>query len=157
MHKTCGSRAYKTDQCLPKDVSLSQPFASTALQNGMTSDDEYVRMLPTFYHDNRHHPVRTTDDLPDFFCHEFDLKRLNDIHGYLWLAGRRMAARPFHRQNMMSRQIIPTELVDLCTFSVGRFKPIPKAICQLPSGPKGLRKPPMRVKRIIPRRLGFRY
>ena len=51
---------------------------------------------------------------------------------------RRMAARPLHRENMMSRQIIATDLVDLCTFDVGRFKHIPKAFSQLPSGPKGL-------------------
>jgi hypothetical protein len=101
----------KTDQCPSKAASLSPPFAvSTA---GTTSDDEYVRMLPTFYHDNRHHPVRTTDDLQEFFRHEFDLKRLNDIHVHLWLAGRLMVARPLQRQNMMSRQIIATDLVDL--------------------------------------------
>ena len=78
----------KTDQCPPKAVLLSPPFAvSTALQNRMTSDNEYVRMLPTFYQDNRYHPVRTTDDLQELFYHEFDLKRSSDIHGYPWLAG----------------------------------------------------------------------
>lgn len=75
---------------------------SDAYKNTTRQSLSYEDLLPTFYHDLHHNPKRTTDDLNEFFTYEFGIKRLNNIHGYLWLAGRLMPARPLHQQIMMS-------------------------------------------------------
>lgn len=53
------------------------------------------------------------DDIGKFLKDDLDLKRLNDIHGHLWAAGRPMRARPLHRYKMMGFDILPTQQMDL--------------------------------------------
>jgi len=73
--------------------------------------------LPAVYHD-RSHSLQIIDEKDGDSIHrylEWELKvpRLNEIHGYLWLAGRPMCARPLHRQAMLGRELVITEQVDL--------------------------------------------
>ena len=51
--------------------------------------------------------------LHDFYTNDLDISRLNDIHNWLWLAGRPEPARPLHRQKMLRREIVITEQADL--------------------------------------------
>ena len=74
---------------------------------------KYDHTLPTLYRDAQSQLHRTSKNLEAFFQQEFDVKRLNKIHKYLFLAGRQMPARPLHRQVMMDRKIVVTEQVDL--------------------------------------------
>ena len=73
--------------------------------------------LPAVYRD-RSHSLQIIDEKDEDSIHrylEWELKipRLNDIHDYLWLAGRPMCARPLHRQVMLGRELVITEQVDL--------------------------------------------
>lgn len=73
--------------------------------------------LPAVYRD-RSHGLQIIDEKDEDSIHrylEWELKvpRLNEIHQYLWLAGRPMCARPLHRQAMLGRELVITEQVDL--------------------------------------------
>jgi len=73
--------------------------------------------LPAVYRD-RSHSLQIIDEKDEDSIHrylEWELKvpRLNEIHDYLWLAGRPMCARPLHRQAMLGRELVVTEQVDL--------------------------------------------
>jgi hypothetical protein len=63
--------------------------------------------------DNADNSDAGPDPINDFLKSELDVRRLNDIHSWLWLAGTPMPARPLHRQKMMRRKIVITEQVDL--------------------------------------------
>lgn len=52
-------------------------------------------------------------DIATFVREELDLKRLNDIHKHLWMAGRPMRARPLHRYKMYSYEVLGTQQMDL--------------------------------------------
>lgn len=74
-------------------------------------------LLPAVYRD-RSHTLQIIDEKDEDSIHrylEWELKipRLNEIHDYLWLAGRPMCARPLHRQAMLGRELVITEQVDL--------------------------------------------
>lgn len=78
---------------------------------------------------------RTDDDeldasmsLIDIVRSDMDVKRLNIVHSWLWLAGRPVPPRPLHHQLFMGRRIVINERLDLhmlwekdCIF----LKPIP--------------------------------
>ncbi len=73
--------------------------------------------LSAVYRD-RSHSLQIIDEKNEDSIHrylEWEMKvpRLNEIHGYLWLAGRPMCARPLHRQAMLGRELVITEQVDL--------------------------------------------
>lgn len=53
------------------------------------------------------------DSLEEFIAYDLDLRRLNRIHGHLWMAGRPMRARPLHRYKMMGFDILYTQQMDL--------------------------------------------
>ncbi|PVI06401.1 hypothetical protein DM02DRAFT_638792 [Periconia macrospinosa] len=55
----------------------------------------------------------TNDDVDEFLKWDLNLKRLNRIHGHLWMAGRPMRARPLHRYKMMGFEILQTQQMDL--------------------------------------------
>lgn len=76
-----------------------------------------LNLLPAVYRD-RSHSLQIIDEKNENSIHrylEWEMKvpRLNEIHGYLWLAGRPMCARPLHRQAMLGRELVITEQVDL--------------------------------------------
>ena len=54
-----------------------------------------------------------TNQINGFLLRELDLSRLNQIHEYLWLAGRPVCARALHRQVLIGRELVITEQVDL--------------------------------------------
>ncbi|KAK1456146.1 hypothetical protein CMEL01_16558 [Colletotrichum melonis] len=49
----------------------------------------------------------------DWVDKETDLRRLADIHNWLWIAGRPMPPRPLHQQRLLNREIAITEKLDL--------------------------------------------
>ncbi|KAF1927284.1 uncharacterized protein M421DRAFT_45562, partial [Didymella exigua CBS 183.55] len=52
-------------------------------------------------------------DIATFLEDDLDLKRLNDIHAHLWMAGRPMRARPLHRYKMYGYEVLGTQQMDL--------------------------------------------
>ncbi len=69
--------------------------------------------LPATYHDDYHAIQKVRGNIEDFLRQDLRVSRLNDIHKYLWLAGRPMNARALHRQKAMEREIVVTEQADL--------------------------------------------
>lgn len=65
------------------------------------------------YPDKDNELVRRGSDTTAFIRLDMDVSRLNQIHQYLWIAGRPTNARPLHRQKMIERQIFITEQADL--------------------------------------------
>ncbi|TVY32006.1 hypothetical protein LSUB1_G007740 [Lachnellula subtilissima] len=92
---------------------------------------KFRRPAPTVYHDRLGNLTRCGSDPAPFLKLDMDVSRLNEIHQYLWLAGRPTAARPLHRQKMIERQILITEQADLhMVWHESRFflKPLPDYI-----------------------------
>jgi hypothetical protein len=71
------------------------------------------------------------DNLPDWLKEDLDLKRLNDIHGLLWMCGRPFNARALHQQQLMNRRTLVTEKLDLHLLyysDIMMIKPLPMYI-----------------------------
>jgi len=84
--------------------------------------------LPVLFRDANNHLCEVEADIGKFTECQLDVSRLNEIHKYLWLAGRPMSARPLHRQNMMGREVVIIEQTDLHLTWIGRrlfVKPLP--------------------------------
>ncbi|MCJ1340584.1 hypothetical protein MMC09_005880 [Bachmanniomyces sp. S44760] len=96
----------------PFDIPSPQPPKTPKAQK-----PSRALTIPAAYHDasnnlctidrNSHSSFRS------YLNHELDVSRLNAVHTHLWLAGRPMAARPLHRQILLSRSIVLTEQADL--------------------------------------------
>jgi hypothetical protein len=54
-----------------------------------------------------------SDDISIFLRMDLDLSRLNHIHGHLWQAGRAIQARPLHRYQLSSIEILGIQQLDL--------------------------------------------
>ena len=86
-------------------------------QMSCSSESRTSLILPAVYHDKSHslQTIEETNEhsIQSYLEWELAVPRLNEIHGYLWLAGRPMKARPLHRQAMLGRDLVTTEQVDL--------------------------------------------
>jgi len=95
---------------------LSPPFSATT--NPLRFEQPAparlsIASLPAAYHNQGNELVRRGSDSAAFISFDMDVSRLNQIHRYLWLAGRLTNSRPLHRQKMIERQIFITEQADL--------------------------------------------
>ncbi|KAH8802639.1 hypothetical protein F5884DRAFT_681678 [Xylogone sp. PMI_703] len=85
--------------------------------------------LPTIARDKNHETFLVRDHIEKFLKIDLDMERLNRIHGYLWMAGRPLNARPLQRQKMMGFDIVPTEKADLHLLKFSHkllVKPLPQ-------------------------------
>ncbi|KAK3935925.1 hypothetical protein QBC46DRAFT_40663 [Diplogelasinospora grovesii] len=110
------------------------PFAVQLLSADAQPDDEhFLSLFPASY--------RTELDdiappnLDDIACveKELDLRRLNKISDWLWVAGRPMPPRPLHHQLLLSRAIFVTEQMDMhLVWTTGRIflKPVPRFLLE---------------------------
>ena len=84
---------------------------------GDTAEQDPTRRLselPVIFQNKKHKTVRVQhDNLREYIEWELDVSRLNEVHNWLWLAGRPMCARPLYKQKMLDREILVTEQVDL--------------------------------------------
>jgi len=89
-------------------------------------------LLQYLFSDSKHqlrHVYDRNGHCQAFLREDLNVKRLNDIHWWLWVAGLPHSARPLHRQLMMSRSIIVTEQADLHLTWEGSYmyiKPLPR-------------------------------
>jgi hypothetical protein len=90
------------------------PFR-TALLKTESSDGSLkpeVPLLPATYRRNyKIEPVG--NDIGAFLDIELNVRRLNDVHKWLWLVGLPSAPRPLHYQIVKKREILVTEQLDL--------------------------------------------
>lgn len=64
---------------------------------------------------------------------ELDLRRLDEVHDWLWLAGRPAPPRPLHQQLILGREITVTERMNMhLVWTSGRMflKPIPRFLLE---------------------------
>ncbi len=95
--------------------------------------DSVIETLPTFIHSQTPSKeiLLVKDHFDQYLALEMYLKRLNDIHGMLWMCGRPLNARPLHKQLVDNRRIIRTEQADLHLLSHSDqviLKPLPSYI-----------------------------
>jgi hypothetical protein len=94
-------------------------------------DDDFLSLFAASYRnasDNLVPPV-PDENVNTYVKKELDLKRLNDVIGWLWIAGRPMPPRPLHTQIFVRREIVITERLDMhLVWTSGRIflKPIPR-------------------------------
>ncbi|KAL5371507.1 hypothetical protein DPSP01_014218 [Paraphaeosphaeria sporulosa] len=85
-----------------------QPVLDSATNIPLTD----LESLPTLTGDP-YEPFLANEDIKKFLAIDLDLKRLNRIHGHLWMCGRPMRARALHRYKMLGMEALPTTQMDL--------------------------------------------
>ncbi|KAF4833819.1 hypothetical protein CGCTS75_v003821 [Colletotrichum tropicale] len=97
-------------------------------------DDAYASLLPAAYRDAHENLIdlsASETTMLECIDKELNLKRLADVHDWLWLAGRPNPTRPLHYQNLLARQIQVTEQIDMhLVWSKSKvwIKPIPRLL-----------------------------
>ncbi|KAH0429724.1 hypothetical protein CcaCcLH18_08267 [Colletotrichum camelliae] len=121
-------------QSIPFSISiLRQQYQGS---DRLDPDDDYASLLPAVYrdaHENLNDPSVSETIILECIDKELNLKRLADVHDWLWLAGRPMPPRPLHYQNLLGRQIQVTEQMDMhLVWSKSRLwiKPIPRFLME---------------------------
>lgn len=132
------SPPYKPPQSLGKDSSINgtvSPSAGTIQpqpqQSVATVATDVLGSLPTITRTTGHRVSLVEDDIEEFLKRDLDVSRLNSIHGYLWMAGRPLNARPLQRQKMMGFDVILTDQMDLHLLKFSHrllIKPLPEYI-----------------------------
>lgn len=112
-------------------LTTTSDAASTTIVNALLTEERLL--LPASlrsFEDNICHiaPINTSP-VGDHVAEELNIKKLNDIHDWLWLAGRRGDSRSLSYQQSSSREIVIDERVDMhLVWIPGRMflKPIPR-------------------------------
>lgn len=121
------------------------PFNSAILQTGPAepllvaeepAHDAYVNtclhLLPASYR-TRDSILQVPDTSDEFLRSELGVDRLNAIHPWLWVAGRPMPPRALHHQNLLGREVVVTERMDMhLIWSKARIfiKPLPRFLLE---------------------------
>ncbi|KAF2107128.1 hypothetical protein BDV96DRAFT_616989 [Lophiotrema nucula] len=103
------------------------PVLDTATNIPLTPFDS----LPTIFTGKDGRCELAGDDIKSFLKKDLDLKRLNRIHGHLWMAGRPLRARPLHRYKMEGFDLLYTQQMDLHLLKFSNkliVKPLPEWI-----------------------------
>lgn len=122
------SPSYIPHQSLTKDSAgalQQQPPQSVAV----IVPTEVLGSLPIITRTLGQRVFLVEDDVEEFLRKDLDVSRLNSIHGYLWMAGRPLNARPLHRQKMTGMDIFLTEQMDLHLLRFSHrllVKPLPR-------------------------------
>ncbi|KAN0072640.1 hypothetical protein V8E54_009569 [Elaphomyces granulatus] len=113
------------------DKRLSE--ASKEVSNPPSCTSSFRHLLPASYRTEPEKGEIKGDIIPARTNHvenDLSVKRLNDIHRWLWLAGMPMPPRPLTYQLASSRQIVVNERMDLHLVWTSSFKiflkPIPR-------------------------------
>ena len=106
-------------------------FASLVLPPGWVTGSNPEPASPAY---TRHDGVHFRHGQPSVFLPvELNLRRLEVVEKYLWLAGRPMPARPLHAQLTMNRSIMLTEQLDMHLLWQDQrmfLKPLPRYLLQ---------------------------
>ncbi|KAF1838226.1 hypothetical protein BDW02DRAFT_576527 [Decorospora gaudefroyi] len=90
------------------------PFRTALVNTGGVDgvSQPEVPLLPATY--RRNYRIESVgNDIVAFLDAELDVKRLNEVHEWLWLVGLPTAPRPLHYQLVKKREIVVTEQLDL--------------------------------------------
>src|ERR1700728_4071900 len=119
------------NKIFPSALQPSPPPAASQASSVSGASEQVVsqfdHLLPAA-HRNKDTLEYPSADLT-YLEQELNLERLNNVHGYLWLAGRPMPPRPLHYQRAASRETVVVEQMDLHLLwepSKMYLKPIPR-------------------------------
>ncbi|ROT38616.1 hypothetical protein SODALDRAFT_166386 [Sodiomyces alkalinus F11] len=129
------------DPCSPSCRACPpSPFSVRPLDyNTDTSDappfrgDELLSLLPASFRTKSDDLVAARRDVRACVEKELDLRRLTDILGWLWIAGRPMPPCQLHHQLLLSRDVFVTERIDMhLVWTTGRIflKPLPRFLLE---------------------------
>ncbi|KAM6513966.1 hypothetical protein FALCPG4_015152 [Fusarium falciforme] len=97
-------------------------------------DEELLlQLLPASYCTDNDDLVAPGLDDSAWIKKELDIRRLNKIITWLWVAGRPMPPRPLHHQILVNREIFITEQMDMhLVWAAGRIflKPLPRFLLE---------------------------
>ncbi|KAF4507273.1 hypothetical protein G6O67_005930 [Ophiocordyceps sinensis] len=117
----------------PFSIELLKPHDRHGSGAPQPNANYLASLLPASYRTETHDVAAAGRHLNASVEQELDLGRLNDIHDWLWAAGRPAPPRPLHRQLMLGRDILVTERMDMhLVWTTGRMflKPIPRFLLE---------------------------
>lgn len=94
-------------------TTASSPLTAATTTTSTTPQSTFILPAAYYYYNGKglgH--LQRVNDIREFVEYDLNLKRLNDIHKHIWLAGLPMCARPLHHQLSIGRNIVLTERAD---------------------------------------------
>ncbi|KAK2755552.1 hypothetical protein FQN54_006492 [Arachnomyces sp. PD_36] len=91
-------------------MARQPPFSAES--SNFNSDEKQTQtlsLLPPSYRDTEHIHHHPEKDISAFLAQDLSVTQLNEIHSYLWMAGRPLPPRPLNFHVSTSRIIIPDE------------------------------------------------
>jgi uncharacterized membrane protein len=92
-----------------------------------------ILLLHAASYRTKDHILQVPDSSAEYLWCELGVDRLNDIHPWLWTAGRPMPPRALHHQKLLGREVTVTERMDMhLVWSKTRIfvKPLPKFLME---------------------------
>ncbi|KAJ6785756.1 hypothetical protein PWT90_04846 [Aphanocladium album] len=114
----------------PFSIQLLKQHADVGQQG---EHDPLLNLLPSLYRNKSGDLARTGQNITACVEDELQLKRLANIHDWLWVAGLPLPPRALHHQLLLGREILITEQMDLhLVWTTGKvfLKPIPRFVLE---------------------------
>ncbi|PHH87914.1 hypothetical protein CDD83_8243 [Cordyceps sp. RAO-2017] len=121
------------------DPSCPRPADNAACQDSLpftirlVDRDTVPALLPATFRSDQGDLKVSSRDVWRCIISELDLDRLSSIHRWLWVAGLPRLPRPLHRQLVLGRDLVITELMDMhLVWAPGRIflKPVPRFLLE---------------------------
>ena len=112
-----------------KQSTAEEPNTPAALSGGT---EPFAPLLAASYRTDKDN-LDVPRANPGYLWQELGVDRLNQIHTWLWTAGRPMPARALHHQRLLCREIVVTEQMDMhLVWTTNRMfiKPIPRFLLE---------------------------
>ncbi|KAH7008705.1 hypothetical protein EDB80DRAFT_717233 [Ilyonectria destructans] len=119
---------------------IQSPFSVRLLRScdeisdpSQPDEELLLQLLPASYGTDNDDLVAPGLDDSTWIKKELDIRRLNKVITWLWVAGRPMPPRPLHYQILVNREIFLTEKMDMhLVWTTGRIslKPLPRFLLE---------------------------
>ncbi|KAM0317317.1 hypothetical protein ACHAPQ_011044, partial [Fusarium lateritium] len=111
---------------------LSPPFSvkllETLTKQGQITSDPLMMLFPASFRTESLDLITSSYNYHDLIRKELDIKRLNKIQRWLWVAGSTVPPRPLHSHLVMGRDVVLHESMDMhLVWTTGKIfiKPLP--------------------------------
>lgn len=117
----------------PFTIQLLGPIKQNGANHSIDKLDPYLNLFPASYCTQSHDLASPSDNCTALIASELDIKRLNRIHRWLWVAGTAVPARSLHDQLSRGREVVITEAMDMhLVWTTGKvyIKPLPRFLLE---------------------------